>query len=57
MGGAPIIADDDHGTGVFFGLGFGVKLGQQWDLMADYERYDLDDVEPDVFSVGLRYRF
>jgi OOP family OmpA-OmpF porin len=59
VGGVSISGDDndDDGTDAFFGVGFGVRLGKQWDLMADYEQYDLDDVEPDVFSVSLRYRF
>ena len=57
-GSSPItITEGDSGTDAFYGIGFGVRLGEQWDLMADYERYNLDDIDTDVFSVGLRYRF
>ena len=57
LGSNSVTAEGDDGTDAFFGVGFGVRLGKQWDLMADYEQYDLDDVEPDVLSVSLRYRF
>ena len=46
--------DDEN---LYYGAGADFKVSERLSLLGDWTRYELDDTESDVISIGLRYRF
>ena len=46
--------DDEN---LYYGAGADFKVTDQFSLLGDWTRYELDDTESDVISIGFRYRF
>ena len=44
-------------TNLFLGVGLAWHLTEKLDLVGDWTRYELEDTESDVVSIGLRYTF
>lgn len=44
-------------TNPFFGAGVGFAINKSFQLTGDWTRYELEDVNSDVYSLGLVYRF
>ena len=44
-------------TNLFLGVGLSYDLTEKFDLTGDWTRYELEDTESNVFSLGFRYRF
>lgn len=42
---------------VYYGAGADVKVTDRFSLVGDWTRYELEDTESDVISLGFRYRF
>lgn len=55
-GGVPFSAKAD-GTDLSFGLGGAYQLTQNLSLRAEWERFKLDNVDADMLSVGVAFRF
>ncbi len=55
-GGTGMVADRESGTDTMFGFGLEWQLDEQWSLIAEWERYKLNDWL-DVPSVGIRFSF
>ncbi len=51
------VNDNDSDEDVFFGAGAEYRFGDHWRLTGDVERYELDDVDVLVWSLGARVRF
>jgi len=41
----------------YYGAGARVKVSSNLSLIGDWSRYELDDVDTDVISIGFQYRF
>jgi OOP family OmpA-OmpF porin len=54
--GAPF-STADRGTDVSFGAGVGYSLSRNLGVRAEWERFKLDDVDADLLSIGLVWRF
>jgi len=48
---------DDDGTEVLFGLGAKYQFTEQVGVRAEWERYGADDVDVDLFSIGVVFEF
>ena len=48
------VEDDDN---PYYGAGASVALSPNFSLLGDWTRYELDDVDSDVISIGFQYRF
>ncbi len=48
---------DPGDTNPYFGAGLGYNFNQVFSVYADWIRYDLEDTESDVLSLGFRFRF
>lgn len=46
--------DDEN---LYYGAGADFKVTERLSLLGDWTRYELDDTESDVISIGFRYRF
>lgn len=46
--------DDEN---LYYGAGADFKVSDRLSLIGDWTRYELDDTESDVISIGLRFRF
>ena len=46
--------DDEN---LYYGAGADFKVSDKFSLIGDWTRYELDDTESDVISIGFRYRF
>ena len=46
--------DDEN---LYYGGGASFKVSEQLSLIGDWTRYELDETESDVISIGFRYRF
>jgi len=44
-------------SNLFFGLGLSYDLSDSFAVTTDWTRYELQDTNSDVFSVGLQFRF
>lgn len=44
-------------TNLFLGIGLSYRLTEKLELTGDWSRYELEDTESDVATMGLRYRF
>jgi OOP family OmpA-OmpF porin len=47
----------DDGTDLMFGIGGTWKIGQRLGLRAEWERFDVDDIDIDLVSVGVTFSF
>jgi len=54
---APGLSLSDDGTDIMFGLGAAWDLVDRLDLRAEWERFDVDGDNVDMFSVGALYKF
>lgn len=45
------------GDDVFYGVGLEARLSNQFSLNGEWQRFELDDSEADVFFVGAQFRF
>ena len=50
-------AEEYTGSDMFYGLGFEYKFGNTASVVAEYERYDIDDGDVDLLSVGVKIGF
>ncbi|HSG98377.1 MAG TPA: porin family protein [Woeseiaceae bacterium] len=41
----------------YFGAGARLNLGSNFSLIGDWSRFELDDLDTDVISIGFQYRF
>ena len=41
----------------YYGLGASVALNRQFSLVGDWMRFEFDDADADVFTLGFEYRF
>lgn len=46
--------DDEN---LYYGAGADFRVSERLSLLGDWTRYELDDTESDVISIGFRYRF
>ncbi len=51
------LSSSDDGSDVFYGLGARFALSYNLDLRLEYERYAIDDMDLDMASINLQYRF
>ena len=49
--------NDDSDEDVFYGVGLAYELNAHWNIRGELERYEVDDFDLDVASVGLTYNF
>ena len=47
--------DDDSNP--YYGAGAKVSLSRNFSLVGDWTRYELDDIDSDVISLGIEFRF
>jgi opacity protein-like surface antigen len=52
-----ISTDADSGTDVYFGLGGGYQLAEDVTLKIEWEHYQLDDDDAQMWSIGVNYHF
>jgi OOP family OmpA-OmpF porin len=55
-GGVPFSAKDD-GTDISFGLGVGYDFTRNLGVRGEWERFKLDEVDADLLSIGIVWRF
>jgi hypothetical protein len=55
-GGTGSIVGDDSGTDMMYGLGFEWHINPAWSLVAEWERYELNE-SLDVPSIGAKFSF
>jgi OOP family OmpA-OmpF porin len=55
-GGAPF-SDKADGTDISFGLGVGYNFSRNLGVRAEWERFELDDTDADLLSIGIVWRF
>ncbi len=55
VNGVRAAVDDDSNP--YYGAGARVSLTNNFSLIGDWTRYELDDVDSDVFSLGIEFRF
>lgn len=48
---------DDSDTDPFYGVGLGYQFDKNWSVIGEWERYEIDDFDADLLSVGFAYRF
>ena len=48
---------DDSDTDAFYGIGVEYALTDRWDIRGELERYEVDDVDLDVASIGISFNF
>lgn len=48
---------DTTDTDVFYGVGAEYQLSGPWSIRGDFTRYEVDDFDVDVASLGLSYHF
>ena len=48
---------DDSDEDVFYGIGLEYEFNQHWNIRGELERYEVDDFDLDVASVGITYLF
>lgn len=48
---------DDDGSDIFFGIGGQYEINQQVSIRGEWERYDLDDTDVDLLSIGVVIQF
>jgi len=48
---------DDSDSDLFYGAGLDYAMNSNWTIRGEYERYEVDDFNMDVGSVGLIYNF
>jgi len=51
------VGGSEDGTDLTFGLGVQYDVTNKLGLRAGWQRYDIDDTDADLFSIGLIYRF
>lgn len=50
--------DDDDGTDISLGLGMSLNITEQFGIVAEYQKFDLDDGDAaDNLSIGARFNF
>jgi OmpA-OmpF porin, OOP family len=54
---AKVAGFSDDGTDLTFGLGLQYDVSRNLGIRGQWQRYDVDDADADMFSVGLVYRF
>ncbi|MFT5259157.1 MAG: OOP family OmpA-OmpF porin [Cryomorphaceae bacterium] len=47
----------DGDTDAFYGIGVNYKLNSNWDIRGEVERYEVQDIDMDVVSLGVSYNF
>ncbi|MCG8435087.1 MAG: outer membrane beta-barrel protein [Gammaproteobacteria bacterium] len=52
-----IESDSDDGTDLTLGIGIGYDFLEQFTVRGEYRRFDLDDADVDMFSIGVTYSF
>jgi OOP family OmpA-OmpF porin len=55
-GGVPFSAKED-GNDVFFGAGISYSFTRSLSVRGEWERFQVDDVDADLLSIGVVYRF
>ncbi len=55
VNGLPAAVDDDSNP--YYGLGAKFAFSPNLSLLGDWTRYELDEVNSDVISLGFEYRF
>jgi len=55
VNGVRAAVDDDSNP--YYGGGAKVAFSERFSLLGDWTRYELDDVDTDVISIGFEYRF
>jgi OOP family OmpA-OmpF porin len=55
-GGVPF-SDEADGTDISFGIGLGYNFSRNLGVRAEWERFKLDDVDADLLSIGIVWRF
>ena len=55
-GGTGSVVGDDSGTDMMYGLGFEWHINPAWSLVAEWERYELNE-SLDVPSIGVKFNF
>ena len=48
------VAEDTH---LYYGAGADFKVTERFSLIGDWTRYEIEETESDVISIGFRYRF
>lgn len=56
-GGSASFSDDADGTDWVYGVGAAYDITQNLSVRGEWERYDLDDTDLDLLSVGVSWRF
>lgn len=51
------ISDSEDGTDLTYGIGLQYDVSRNFGLRGQWQRYDVDDADADMFSIGLVYRF
>lgn len=54
---APGLSLTDNGTDITFGLGLGLSVSRQAELRLEWERFDLDGDNIDMFSLAVQLNF
>jgi len=56
-GGGALSGFDDDGTDLTYGVGVEFALTENFGLLGEWERFDIDDEDVDLISLGARYSF
>lgn len=54
---ADLTGDDDSGTDLTAGIGVQYLLNNQFGLRGEFERFEVDDADIDLWSFGVLFRF
>ena len=49
--------NDDSDNDIFFGAGISYRFYQRFAVVGEWERYEIDDFDVDLFSIGVSYSF
>ena len=57
VGSAAALAGDDDGNDAFYGIGIEYDFSERWSVRGEIERYEVEDLDVDVASIGISFRF
>lgn len=49
--------NDDSDNDIFFGAGISYRFYERFTVIGEWERYDIDDFDIDLLSIGVSYSF
>ena len=57
IGTIPSQLTKDNDTDAFYGVGLDYAVNERWSLRGEFERFEVDDLDIDVASIGVVFKF